>query len=482
MLKERPEIISPENIELSSEKEPNKENESRYSKNVEASLGRILGPETLNSGIKKEAGEYITKEQDETTLEFMRKLFVDNKQTLKEEGFWVENAGDSFIVKACREKLNWKDSLETDDKYKKYKDDFEHFDYLGRNFNKENVPEDAKFLMVNKLYKTISEKEKEMGEKGKNVQAEAEIKKLYTLAENISNDISGLNIRKEAEKEVVLPNKEDFVSSDIIESEEKKMREGMNEKNEPVEKSTEDVLHEYFGYEVKKIDKGFWKNEEMVISARDENGDLKKIKSFEMGWWSSKVKDKKKYEDFIKGKLQEEIKKEIEVFYGKEVEKRSFNVEKNIREKIKEISSSPEKAIGGIEAYFEKINQKDIDKEKEEIEKRKANLAKKSKEAKKKESESNESWNNLSRGAQKLVNGMELSEDFDESLEDIRDVLEEAGYGTVKEEELIKDKWFQKSIVGRYGEVFKNKDKDRKAWNGWLTQFLLAIINSFNKK
>jgi len=336
--------------------------------------------------------------------------------------------------------------------------------------------------MVNKIYKTISEKEKELGEKGKNIQAEAEIKKLFTLAENISNDISGIDIRKEAEKKVDPVDKDNFISPDAIELSERNMRESLDKNNKPVEKSTEDVLHEYFGYEVKKIDKGFWKNEEMVISARDENGDLKKIKSFEMGWWSSKVKDKKKYEDFIKGKLQEEIKKEIEVFYGKEVEKRSFNVEKNIREKIKEISSSPEKAIGGIEAYFEKINQKDIDKEKEEIEKRKANFTKKSKEAKKKEAESNESWNKLSKAAQKLVNGMELSEDFDESLKDIRDVLEEAGYGTVKEEELIKDKWFQKSIVGRYGEVFKNKDKDRKAWNGWLTQFLLAIINSFNKK
>jgi hypothetical protein len=306
------------------------------------------------------------------------------------------------------------------------------------------------------------------------------------LAENISNDISGIDIRKEAEKQVAPIDKDNFTSSDATVLSERKMRETVDENNKPAEKSTEDVLHEYFGYEIKNIDKGFWKNEEMSISIRDKNGDLKKIKSFEMGWWSSKVKDKKKYEDFIKGKLQEEIKKELENFYGAEVEKRSFNIDKEVREKIKEISSSPEKAKDGIEAYFKKLNQGDIEVEKKEIERRKPVSAKKNPEVKKAEVERNESLNKKLKENKELVNGLKLSDNFEETYKKLGE-LEEVG--ELKEiiharEYFAGDEWFQKNIAEGYKGVFKerNTEKGRKAWDSWLDQFLLAIIKSYNKK
>jgi hypothetical protein len=467
-----------EREDVSVEKESTRE-DPRYFKSIEDTLGKHLEEDKMKPEIKKEAAFYITKEQDEATLGFMRQFVKDNKDNLKDKGLWTENGDDKYILNIAKE-LDWKDALVNDEKYEKYKESLEHFDYLNRNFSKDNVPQQAKFLMVNKLNSAIEKREEELLSKGKNINTDNELKKLYTLSESISSDITGQDFRKNIQKENVMLDRETSIANGLERFREE-AKNSFDSESKPLVLDTEGMLKD-LGYDIQlSRDKLF--RREVVVYSKDDEGNPKKIKTFKAGFFSEKPKDKKQFERFLDSKLDEELKKKLGEMYDMEVFKNNVIVNEKIREKIKEIASAPEKAEGGIEAFFEEANEKDIEEEKRKIDKKREANAKKKVVVPKKELGQKETWNDLTRNAVKIADSLnDLPENFDEAYESLSGVLGDAGYETVGLDYFEKDEWFQKNVAGRYGEAFKNRGKNKKEYNGWLVQFLRAIITNFTKK
>lgn len=470
-----------ENVELDIEKENTRE-EPRYFKSIEESLGKNLEEDKMKPEIRKEAAFYITKEKDETALGFMREFVKDNKDELKEKGLWIENGNDKYILNIVKE-LDWKEALENDNKYEKYREGLEHFDYLGRNFNKDNVPQQAKFLMVNKLNGAIEAREEKLMADGKDINSDVELKKLYSLVEKISSDITGIDARKELERKNSLPDKDTYISQSFDSSKDI-LKSNFNVGDDV--KSMEPML-EHYGYEI-KLNKGLFKRE-FVVYGKDDEGKLKKLKTFAGKGiiFSEKVKDEKSFKKFLESILDGEVKKELEKIYVTKTIGNNKDINEKVKERIKNIASAPEKAEGGIEAFFNEANEKDIKEERERVEKKRAANAKKNAgsktENKKKESGQKETWNTLTRNAVGFIDSIkDLPEDFDEGYELISNVLNDAGYETVGLDHFEKDEWFQKNVGARYGEALKNRGKNKKEYNGWLIQFLRAIITNFTKK
>jgi hypothetical protein len=463
-----------ENLKV--EEETNSE-EPRYFKSIEETLGKNIEGEKIAPELKQEAGAYISKEKDETVLEFMREFVNDNKDELKGKGLWIENGNDKYVLNIAKE-LDWKEALEADDKYGRYKEGLEHFDYLGRNFAKDNVPQQAKFLMVNKLNSAIEKREEQLVLAGKDLDTDSELKKFYSLAEKMSKEITGQDIRKDSERKNALPSKDDYISRNLE-----------SIKNELKEKTVADMgpYLEQFGYEV-KLNKGFLKRE-FVVYGKDADGNLKKLKTFKgtgiIG--PERVKDEKAYKNYLATALEADFKRGIEQLYSEEVSKNNKNITNKVRERIKEIASSPDKAEGGIELFFAEANAKDIKEEREKqerIKKKKEALAKEKGGVKNKKEDlkQRESYDEVTRNAMNLVDSLELSNNLDDDFDLIAETLAKEGYGVLDRKSLEENEYFQKNVASRYERSMKDKTKKGGQYEGFLMKFIMSILTNFTKK
>lgn len=301
------------------------------------------------SGKGKDSIENALKEEaDRRKIEFAKGWFEEHRDEIKDKGYDVRTADESYMVRVTSE-LGGLKELRSKEEYREKNEEIENFYALRADLQKESIPIESQFLMLNALNKRGERIEDELdraqaaGDKEAVKAKELQLEELSKTGRELAEKITGRNLRKEGE-EGEWPdflNREDYIQVGI-DGRKYKVQEELGQMPKRIK---EDRLRGIFCDELKWTTetRGLFRKR---IVVRDENG--KEQGSF----------TKKEADEFLRIKAEENRKKHFgEKWEGDNAERESIIKGFIVRE-VNALGRSPEKAEGGIEAVYGRVKER----------------------------------------------------------------------------------------------------------------------------
>ncbi len=291
----------------------------------------------LNPKTKDNIESALREEVDRKRIEFAKEWFSEHGDKIKEKGYDVRIADESYMVRVTSELGGFKE-LKSNEDYKDKNEEIENFYALRTDLQKENIPIESQFLMLNALNKRGERIEGELeraqaaGDNEAVKAKELQLEELFKTGQELTEKVSGRDLRNEADKKIeILAKEEDYVENGIkIKLENKTPLEIRNEASRGL------------NYTIEK--KGFFKKR---FEIRDKDGNI-----------IHKVEKEKDLNKFLEGRLREKLAED----FGKEWEiknqAREGGIRKLIEKEVKDLASSPENAKGGIEAVYGRVKER----------------------------------------------------------------------------------------------------------------------------
>jgi len=425
----------------------------------------------LEPATRKDCLSLISEQSAEARVGFKEKFFKDHIQEIKDGGDYLDNGGSAYTERMFK-KYGGEEALMSG-KYPAEYQELTKLKLLQEGFNKDNIAPEFKMLMVNRLYTEMKKNKEEIEKIGdygiegikKKRELETENEKLFSLSQNLSSNVLGRDIKKETEAENPYPNADDKKREleKLVDSEYNKARAREDDDGKPV--TGWDILAEY-GYSYKK--KGLIRPELVFYK------DKKVLKSFKSDLLSEKIKDSEGYNEWIvnslKGEIEKKHKDDFEKDWLDKNEKIKNNIRSNIEGKIEGIAKSPEKAIGGVEGYYDKVIESVLNEEREKA--RRIDVSKRKK-AEVQEKEKATIPSKLLKGSRKL----DLTGGFNKDINILRSFIEDEGFETLDSDVLNKNQDLVR-YTKNYENYYKQKDGkySRNIWEGFLMGLFNAII------
>ena len=439
--------VSPEKINWGEEiPDVLKENKDELEDNF---LSQYGGGYNYSSEDKEKINEEIEREYRQTKIDFAKQWLNGNMGKAKGRGYSLKIKEDKYLVNIVKE-MGGFDEIKNEDKYKGEREKIERLSILKRSWGEGAISVESQFLMLNNLDKNFErlskemkdmedsfEKEKMKGEKPSfresKVYAELreERKKVFEIEKKISSKLIDRDVVKEADEKIELSSKDDIISFKDKNGNLKKLRVGV--------KNIDDCATK-LRYRVEL--KGKLGSRKIEIIDRGENV----VKEF---------KDRHKADKFLK----KEIKNKLE--------------ERPIKEIIKELSGSLEKAEGGIGAVYNRAKER---LEKEFVFEKCLRKAKTPEERKKIENEFKGKGVDVENLIKEISNPSELSPleeivgDIKEDKDKIKGFLDDGGIDISDEE--IED-YFQNNSLGKR---YRQKVRTKLGFIEWLFGLLSSTF------
>jgi hypothetical protein len=182
-----------------------KEDDARF-------IERYQETSKFEKGTKKEIDRILTQETDQTRIEFTQKWFERNKDKIRDTGYDITSENEEYIVKVVSELGGFKDLKK--EEWKEQREQIDNLYVLKTDFQKDVIPLDSQFLILNTLNKRTERIEEEI-EKIKKQKKETkkdkimiktkkqELKELFKIRQELAGKSTGnRNLREIAEKEI----------------------------------------------------------------------------------------------------------------------------------------------------------------------------------------------------------------------------------------------------------------------------------------
>ncbi|MDD5568870.1 MAG: hypothetical protein PHG23_00410 [Candidatus Pacebacteria bacterium] len=317
----------------------------------------------LDAETKKEMDGLISREKDGLMIGAKEEWYERNKESLMEEGVYMNNADESLIAKifADHEKEAVKDIL-NEKEYKTTREKFDRYRELDKEIKKEEPSIAGYFLMMDEIKRLIK---KEQPEKGKlSPAAMQRIGNLYKTGIALAEKVSGRNFRAEAENSIKKLALKDFTSESAVEKRRGEIVEEYAEgKADPVK-----ILGKY-GWKVDVVSPRLFSRGKTIF--RDRDGKL--VKEFVSNFWGNY--DRAEMAKFVKQQLNEGIKRDLVSEFDAEKKRAEEKINTIMQQEFFRFNKNPEEIISAAaedkkeEIVAEAVNADQPDKTEEEIEK-----------------------------------------------------------------------------------------------------------------
>lgn len=306
----------------------------------------------LDEETREETLRYLEQENREITLKFATEWLEENKEKVLSETGQKEIKGSALILGTAKN-LGAFEELNTKEEYADIKKELDNIDILRMDFKQEVVPLSSRSLALNQLVKILEKADRKYQEAKKSGDEtlagilEDKYRKLEELSRKFAEQLSGRDLKKEAEEQFQQPEtlneneyrkKAEANVDQYIEEEELRLK--FNEENHPREKALEKLAREKLGLETEK--RGWW-----IFGKKwkieDKQSGLAEI-----------IKRRKDVNEYLRNKLiDKEIENIKETERAKSEELNRKKTEYFARE-IKKIARAPETIAEGIQFFYNK--------------------------------------------------------------------------------------------------------------------------------
>ncbi len=315
----------------------------------------------FSEDLKENINQHLLREADEAREKFVNVWAEKNRSRIKDEKGEDVNKLDMPAKLELFKEQGGFEELKADQQYEGQRDEIKNIDMLLYDLQKEKIPIDSQFLILNRLsyradgveeeLKKMSKEEMEVGGAAKEEELEALFQATQEIAQKLSKDDLEENAKKfglqGARMSLKQPRgttKEDYIEKECDE----KWKQYLSEEQRfAFEKGTPEERHlELLGY--KRERKGFLRKK---IIIKNKEGDV--VGSF------------KKPEDatqFLETKGRDEIRRideEVRARIGQRWEEVcAAKTKEALRKQVKKIACSPENAVSGVEFVYQKARQR----------------------------------------------------------------------------------------------------------------------------
>jgi hypothetical protein len=311
----------------------------------------------LSKATKRDIEKVLREEADQIRVEFAQRWFSEHQDEIKNKGYDFSLKQEGYIVRVTSE-LGGFEELRTKEGYQEINENIENLYALRADLQKERIPLESQFLILNILNKKAESIREELG---KELQVTGDVatietkklqlEELFKIRQELAEKISGRDLRKEAITN--LQNQQGQGGDEYINSKEeyikrkfdKRYSEKSAELKQPNENEPKDnsFYLEKLGYSLEK--KGLLRKR---FSVYDREGKFLK-----------KELSDREVTKFLHNKLEEKIQEEVRNELGAEWENKNKIWEKNIRNfidsEIAQMAKSPESATEGIKAVYQRV-------------------------------------------------------------------------------------------------------------------------------
>ena len=412
----------------------------------------------ISDETKKTLDEIIHGESDQKRFDFAQEWFKEHKDEIKERGYDIESKEPGYMVKITNECGGF-DELKEKEEYGETNEAIDNLYALRTDLQKEKVPLESQFLILNLLDKKTERAEQEFNEAGKkgdvaiSIAKQQELGALFKIKKELSEKISGRDLTQEAENKAnPLEGKEAYVD--------KYLESYLNKVVDKGDPNSAMVYAKELGYTVEK--KGLIMKR---MEVRDGKGNLLA---------SLKEKELDKFLDGeMEKKMTEDLKEEWEIKNGE----RETEIKRIVEQEIKTLGQSSEKAEQGIESIYDRVKKRlkteFIEKDLKKNKKTKEQLKNIEKEFKGKGKNPTEFIDDLINRKGSLK---ELKGDLKQDRKKINSFLKDWGISA-------KNKDFDEfqEVMEKEGRSYDKQTKKEKGFLEWILDFIL-FADSESKK
>ena len=296
----------------------------------------------LDNETRDNINNIIRQETDQKRIDFAQEWFEEHKDEIREKGYDTESREDGYAVKVAKE-LGGFEELKEKEEYSETNETIDNLYVLRADLQKDAVPLESQFLILNLLNKKTERAEQELkaaekkGDATKSVVKQEELNELFKVQKELSEKISNRDLTQEAdEKTDPLEEKQEYLDKNLDGYTDKRM-----EEISETDVKNEIVYARELGYTTAK--KGLILRK---IEVKDSEGNvLTKLKQ-------------KDLENFLSAELDKKLGKELEEEWEMKNEERQNTMKELIGQEIKALSGSPEKAEQGIESIYDRVKKR----------------------------------------------------------------------------------------------------------------------------
>lgn len=315
--------------------------------------GNLIGKYEKGAEISKKTKEDIDlilrQETDERRTDFAKEWFKENTDRIKEKGYDSKNREESYILRIANEMGAFKE-LRKNEEYKEKSEEINNVYALRTDLGKERIPEETKFLILNRLNNRV-EKLKKAG------MTEEQLSGLNKIRKELTEKISGKNLTEEAEEKIEKnEDKENYVRKNGIE----KYNE-LIQSERALENGSVPVLIEYLNYNIEEKRTFFGKG----LFIKDEKGEFIKEKLYDKDGKIIKetgkprnLKDSEELRIFLQNETVKKAKNEAAEMWMLGDELRKDRMSEYIEKEIMSLGKSPEEAEGGIQEVYARAKER----------------------------------------------------------------------------------------------------------------------------
>lgn len=169
-------------------------------------ISRYEKKSELSKEHKKDIARILGQETDQIKIDFAKDWFKEHKDEIKDKGFDIENEEEGYRLRIASQLGAFKE-LNTNAEHREKREEIDNLYALRTDLEKDAVPLESQFLILNRLNKRterLKEEVKEAKEKRDKATAkskESELKELFEVGKELAEKISGRDLKNEAVNE-----------------------------------------------------------------------------------------------------------------------------------------------------------------------------------------------------------------------------------------------------------------------------------------